>query len=65
VTVTLRARRDNERLEGALKDHLQECADRYRALQSLIVRTAFAVGALLLAIIGWLIAHGPPLVGPV
>lgn len=47
--------------QAVLQQHLTECRDRFLGLQSLIVRTATGIIALLLAIISYLVAnHGLP-----
>lgn len=45
-------------LEKVLERHLQECAERYKSLQALVIRIGFGIITLLLTVIGWLVAHG-------
>jgi hypothetical protein len=44
--------------DAVLKQHLAECRDRFLAVQGLIVKGGSAVIALLLTIIGYLVANG-------
>ena len=60
LEIAERQSRTEERIDATnttMRDHLRECAARFRSLQSLVLRISGFIIALLLAIIGWLVTH--------